>query len=226
MIHALLRSRARGDGAPFGDGCIQSVMTDDALAGLYHRRQLVLAVAELLLGLAYLVAVLVTGAARELAEATATLTSAWWWQVGVVTIALGVAYALLVFPLAWIRGYALPRRYGLLHQPAISWLGDRLKAAALGGIVALAGIAVIYGLLRVTPWWWLAAAAVFFAGSVLMTLVVPIWVLPLFFRLRPLEPGPLRERLVALAKRVGVAVGGVWIVDQSRKSRTANAMVV
>jgi STE24 endopeptidase len=56
--------------------------------------------------------------------------------------------------------------------------------------------------------------------------VVPVWVLPLFYRLRPLEPGPLRERLQALAARVGVPVIGVWVADQSRKSRTANAAVV
>jgi STE24 endopeptidase len=191
-------------------------MTDDGRAARYHRRQLLLAAAALLLGLAFLLTVLVTGVARDVAEAAARLVPAWWWHVGVVTVVLGAAHALLLFPLAWVRGYVLPRRYGLLHQPAISWLSDRLKAAALGGILALAGIEVVYGLLRFTPWWWLAAAVVFFAASVLMTLVVPIWVLPWFYRLRPLEPGPLRARLLALAARVGVAVVGVWIVDQSR----------
>jgi STE24 endopeptidase len=201
-------------------------MTDDARATRYHRCQLALAAVELLLGLAYLLGVLVSGVARDLAEAALRLSAAWWSQVAVVTVALGAGHAVLLFPLAWARGYALPRGYGLLHQPAISWLLDRLKAAALAGIVALAGIEVVYGLLRVTPWWWLVAAAVFFAASVLMTLVAPIWVLPLFYRLRPLGPGPLRERLLALAARVGVTVIGVWIVDQSRKSRTVNAAVV
>jgi STE24 endopeptidase len=205
---------------------LQCVMTDDERAARYHRAQLLLAAAGLGLGLAYLLAVLVTGVARDVADAAARLVPAWWWQVGVVTVALGAAHALLVLPLAWVRGYVLPRRHGLLHQPAVSWLSDRLKAAAIGGILTLAGIEVVYGLLRVTPWWWLVAAAVFFAGHIVMAVVVPVWVLPLFYRLRPLEPGPLRERLQALADRVGVPVVGVWIADQSRKSRTANAAVV
>ena len=201
-------------------------MSDDERAARYHRHQLVLAAAGLALTVAYLLAVLVTGLSHDLAQAVARLTSAWWAQVAIVTVTLGVGHGILTFPLASIRGYVLPRRYGLLHQSALSWLGDRLKASALGGSLGLAGVAVIYGLLRLTPWWWLIAAAVFFVGYVLMTFVVPVWVLPLFYRLTPLPPGPLRERLLALADRAGVPVVGVWIADQSRKSRTANAAVI
>jgi STE24 endopeptidase len=201
-------------------------MGDEERARRYHRRQLALTALSLVLGVLFLVGVLVTGVARDIAQASAAVTAAWWWQVGVVTAVLGVAHALLVLPLGWLGGYVLPRRDGLLHQPVRSWLGDRLKAAVLGGVLTLAGVEVIYGLLRVTRWWWLAAAAVFFAGQVVMTVVVPVWVLPLFYRMRPLEPGPLRDRLQVLAGRVGVAVMGVWSVDHSRKSRTANAAVV
>jgi STE24 endopeptidase len=201
-------------------------MTDDDRAARYHRHQLVLAAAGLLLSLLYLLVALATGAARDVGDAARRLFPAWWWEVGVITVVLGVLHEALLFPLAWMRGYALPRRYGLLHQPLTSWLGDRLKAAAIGGVLALAGVELIYGLLRVTPWWWLIAAAVFFAGHVVMALVVPIWVLPLFYRLRPLDPGPLQERLLSLADRVGVPVVGVWVADQSRKSRTANAALV
>src|SRR5262245_9853912 len=201
-------------------------MSDDERARRYHRLQLVLAGAMLALGLSYLVGVLVTGVARDVSSAAARGMDAWWWQVGVVAIALGAGHQLLVFPLACVRGYVLPRRYGLLHQSRLSWLGDRLKAGLLGGVLTLAGVEIVYGLLRVTRWWWLLAAAVFFAGQVVMAVVVPIWVLPLFYRLRPLEAGALRERVQALADRVGVAVVGVWVADQSRKSRTANAAVV
>jgi STE24 endopeptidase len=70
------------------------------------------------------------------------------------------------------------------------------------------------------------AAAVFFAGYVVTAVVLPVWVLPLFYRLTPLPSGPLRERLTTLADRVRVPVIGVWVADQSRKSRTANAAVV
>jgi STE24 endopeptidase len=205
---------------------LQCAMSEEARARRYHRHQLVLAGVSLAVGVLYLLGAVVTGVAHDVAEGSTAVTTAWWWQVAVVATVLGVAHEVLVFPIAWLRGYALPRREGLLHQPLRSWLVDRFKAATLGGALMLAGVEVVYGLLRLTPWWWLAAAAVFFAGQVVMAVVVPVWVLPLFYRLRPLPPGPLRERLQALADRVGVPVIGVWIADQSRKSRTANAAVV
>jgi STE24 endopeptidase len=201
-------------------------MSDEARARGYHRRRLALDAASLALGVLFLVGTLVTGVAGAVATASTAVTTAWWWQVAVVAAVLGVGHHVLVFPLAWLRGYVLPRRHGLLHQPVASWLGDRVKAAALGGALTLAGLELVYGLLRVTRWWWLVAGAAFVAGHVIMAVVVPVWVLPLFYRLRPLEPGPLRERLQALAARVGVPVIGVWVADQSRKSRTANAAVV
>jgi STE24 endopeptidase len=69
----------------------------------------------------------------------------------------------------------------------------------------------------------LAAAAIFFAGYALLAMVVPVWIVPLFYRLTPLEDAALRARLMAVAARAGVAVVGVWVADQSKKSRTANA---
>jgi STE24 endopeptidase len=201
-------------------------MTDPGEAPRYHRLQLWLAVARLALTVVFLLAVLVTGAARALADAAAGAVASPAGQVALVALALGVAQALLAFPLAWVSGFHVPRRYGLLHQPLASWLADRAKAAALGGAVALAAVEALYALLRATPLWWLGMAALAFAFSVVVTAVLPVWVLPLFYRLTPLADETLRARLLGLARRAGVPALGVWVADQSRKSRTANAAVV
>jgi STE24 endopeptidase len=65
-----------------------------------------------------------------------------------------------------------------------------------------------------------------FVLQVLIALVAPVWLVPLFYRLTPLGHGELRQRLLRLAAAARVPVVGVWVVDQSRKSRTANAAVV
>ena len=201
-------------------------MTESGEAARYHRLQLWLALARLVLTAAYFLVILATGAAHRLADAAAALTTAPTLHIALVAIALGGAHALLGFPLAWLAGFHLPRRFGLLHQPFTSWLRDRAKAAALGAAVTLAGVEILYALLRVTPWWWLAMAGVAFAFAIVVTTVLPVWVLPLFYRLTPLADEALRARLLALAGRAGVPALGVWVADQSRKSRTANAAVV
>jgi Zn-dependent protease with chaperone function len=192
----------------------------------YHRLQLVLTLAGLALSLAYLVALIATDASHAVARGAARVTSAPWGQVALVALALGIGQGALALPLKLIRGYWLPRRFGLLHQPLASWLADQLKAALIGGAIGLAAVEIVYALLVLTPYWWLAAAAVFFGAQVAMTAVLPIWIVPLFYRLTPLADGALRDRLLALARRAGVAAIGVFVADQSRKSRTANAAVV
>jgi STE24 endopeptidase len=201
-------------------------MADPGDAARYHRRQLWLAVARFGLTAAFFVIALASGAAHRLADAAAGISTAPAAQIGLVAIALGAAHAALSFPLAWLGGFHWPRRFGLLHQPLRSWLFDRAKAAALGGAVALAGVEALYALLRATSLWWLGMAALAFAFSIVVTAVVPVWVLPLVYRLTPLADESLRTRLLALAGQAGVPALGVWVADQSRKSRTANAAVV
>jgi STE24 endopeptidase len=197
----------------------------DARARAYHRRQLVLSLAELALSAVYLIALVETRAAVHLAERLATWTPRWWLALAAAVLVLGGGYRLLSLPLAWLGGFWLPRRYGLLHQSLGRWLWDVAKTALIGGALGLVAVEVVYGLMRWSPWWWLWGAVVFLGGYALLALVAPVWLVPLFYRLTPLPDGPLRSRLLALAARVGVPVTGVWVVDQSRKSRTANAAV-
>src|SRR3989442_8298520 len=147
-------------------------------AARYHRLQLVLAAAGLALSTAYLLAALLTGAAHALAGAAAAATATAWGQVALVASILGGAHALLTVPLAWTRGWWLPRRYGLLHQSLGGWLADRAKAALLAGALRLAAGEVGYPLPPAAPPWWLSAAGVFLLAHVAPPFLFPLWVAP------------------------------------------------
>ena len=195
-------------------------------ADRYHRLQLVLSLLGLGLSIAYLLALIFTDAGHGLARAAARVTTARWGQVALVALALGAGQGVLSLPLKLIRGFWLPRRFGLLHQPLGGWLADQLKAALIGGALGLAAVEIVYTLLALTSFWWIVAAAIFIAAQIAMAALVPIWIVPLFYRVTPLADSGLRDRLLALARRAGVAAIGVFVADQSRKSRTANAAVV
>jgi STE24 endopeptidase len=198
---------------------------EEGRARAYHRRQLALSLVELAAAATYLLVLIETRAAGHLTEWLGRWTSRWWLQLALALLVLAAGHRLLTLPLAWLGGFWLPRRYGLLQQPFGRWLLDAAKAGLLGGVLGLLAAVIVYGLMRLTPWWWLGGAAVFLGGYALLALVAPIWLVPLFYRLTPLPDGELKTRLLALAGRVGVPVTGIWVVDQSRKSRTANAAV-
>ena len=201
-----------------------SLATDsETEARRYHRLQFRLGVLQLALTVAYLAAILVTDAAPAIDRAARHVSSAQAWRVAVVAGVLATGHGLLTLPLTWVRGYWLPRRHGLLHQSLAGWVGDRLKAGALAGILGLATIEVIYALMAATPSWWLFAAGVLAGIQVVIALVYPVWLMPMFYRLTPLADRELHDRLLRLASAGGIRAVGVWIADQSRKSRTANA---
>src|SRR6266849_2159370 len=176
-------------------GRVQCHMAD---AARYHRLLLLLTLLSLSLSIAYLLALIMTGGGHGLARMAARVTSARWGQVALVALALGAGHGVLGRPLRLVRSYWLPRRFGLLPQPLGGWLGDQLKATLIGGALGLAAVEIVYALLALTPLWWLVTAAVFVAAQVAMTAVLPIWIVPLFYRLTPLADSGLRDRLLTL----------------------------
>jgi STE24 endopeptidase len=206
---------------------MHAVDADDAQARRYHQRQFALTLVDLALGVLILVWWSWSGAAEALARAMDARLRSPQAVVAAVALALGASQTVLTAPLDVVAGFILPRRAGLLTQGFGSWLGDRAKGLAIGGVLGLLSIQIVYGLLRWSPdRWWLWASAVLTAGIALLAAVVPIWLVPLFHRLTPLEDPVLRDRVLALAARMGVRAAEVAVADFSRKGRAANAAVV
>ena len=199
----------------------------DARARRYHRRQFALTLADLALGAGALAWWSGSGAAAALAPRLDERLGSPAAVVAGMALIIGGVQTLLTFPLDVLAGFVLPRRAGLLVQRFGGWLTDRAKALAIGSVLGLLTVQVVYALLRWSPErWWLWAAAVLSAGSVVLAAVVPVWLVPLFYRLTPLEDPALRDRILALAARLRVRAAAVAVADFSRKGPVANAAVV
>jgi STE24 endopeptidase len=85
-------------------------------------------------------------------------------------------------------------------------------------------VAAALWLLSAFPqFWWLIAWALMIAVSALITVIAPVFLVPLFYKVKPLENGELKSRLEQLAARAGATVQGVYTLDFSAKSTGANA---
>jgi STE24 endopeptidase len=214
------------------DGSIRepgSVLDEDRQesAAEYARIRRWLLLVEMTLSLGYALIWLVTGTSTWWRELLSLLTPSRWLLVPLFAGGFGAGLAALSAPLSYYSGFVLPHRYGLSHQSLRSWLWDRAKGLAVSAVLGLVMLELVYWLLEVSPkGWWLWAALAMFVLSVLLSSLVPVVVLPLFYKLAPLEDEALKRRLTRLAQRSGTRVRGVYTYDESRKTSTANAALV
>jgi STE24 endopeptidase len=74
-------------------------------------------------------------------------------------------------------------------------------------------------------YWWLIAAAAFFVVSVLLGQLAPVLIVPLFYKVEPIENAPLAERMDRLVEGTGLAIEGVYRLGLSADTQKANAML-
>ncbi len=134
----------------------------------------------------------------------------------------------LVFGLAGLPGsiyaqFVIEARFGFNRTTLQLFLLDMLKGLALSLAIGTPFLILLFLLVRSTPLWWLWSFAVFSAFQLLMLLLYPRLIAPLFNRFTPLAEGPLKARIDALAERLGFRTRGIFLMDASRRSAHGNA---
>jgi STE24 endopeptidase len=148
------------------------------------------------------------------------------WASALYFVILAVVLGIIMIPLTYYQGFILPRRHGLSTQRLGAWLADRAKASALGILLGLVILIITYWLLdRFSDVWWLWAGILLLLLSLLLTRLTPTLLLPIFFKLEPLDNLELKKRLINLAKRAHTKTIGVFTMNLSSKGTTANAML-
>ncbi|HWH01468.1 MAG TPA: M48 family metallopeptidase [Pilimelia sp.] len=163
--------------------------------------------------------------ARLVALAGRPFGGSWLAEAVLGGLAVALAGSLATLPFAAWRHTVLVR-YRLSTQGWGGWAADLLKEYALSAVLGAVVLAAFFTLTRYAPRWWWAFGAAGAAGLVvLLSFVLPVLAEPVFNKFTPMEPGPLRSRLAALAEADGVPVRDVLVADASRRTRTVNAYV-
>ncbi len=139
-----------------------------------------------------------------------------------------VAVALLTgaaeLPIAWYRQFRLEERFGFNRMTMRLWLLDLAKATAIGtllGVPLLAGVIALME--RAGDAWWLWTWLVWVAFNLVVLVVYPTVIAPMFNRFEPLADGDVRRRIEALMARCGFAAKGLFVMDGSKRSAHGNA---
>ena len=132
--------------------------------------------------------------------------------------------ALLDLPFEWHRVFRIEQRFGFNRMTPRLWIADLLKGSAVAVVIGLPLLAVVLWLMGAAgPSWWLWAWAVWMGFNLLLLVVYPTFIAPLFNTFQPLGDETLKARVQALMARCGFAAKGLFVMDGSRRSAHANA---
>src|SRR5262252_3769085 len=146
------------------------------------------------------------------------------WAMTSFLFATGVALSIVSLPFAWYAQFKLEDRFGFNTTTLKTWVLDRLKGFLLALLLGFPFLVLVLKLIEWTgPNWWIWAAVLVVAFQLLLMLIAPAVIMPLFNKFTPLPDGCLRERLFALARRTDFPTRSIEVMDGSKRSRHSNA---
>lgn len=132
--------------------------------------------------------------------------------------------AAIDLPLSLYQTFVVEERFGFNKMTWRLWLADLLKSTLLSLAIGVPLALGALWLMQLTgPWWWLWTWGAWMALSLLMLVIYPTLIAPLFNRFEPLQDDALKTRVTQLMARSGFAAKGLFVMDGSRRSAHANA---
>jgi STE24 endopeptidase len=138
--------------------------------------------------------------------------------------AFGLVSAVVDLPLEAWSTFRIEQRHGFNRMTVGLWLADQVKQSFVGVLIGAPIAALILWLMGAAGQaWWLWAWGAWVAFSLLLMIVFPIYIAPLFNKFEPLKDDTLIQRIQALMQRCGFRANGFFVMDGSRRSAHANA---
>ncbi len=137
---------------------------------------------------------------------------------------LGSLIFLVSLPLRLYRTFVIEEGFGFNRTTWVTFVTDRIKGLALTvllGTPLLAGILAFFEYAGPMAWLygWLAVSLYL----LIVQIAAPAWIMPIFNKFTPLEPGELRQAILAYARSIRFPLKNVFIMDGSRRSAKSNA---
>ncbi|AXA91754.1 M48 family metallopeptidase [Massilia sp. YMA4] len=145
------------------------------------------------------------------------------YQIGLV-VAFALVSGAIDVPFDYYRQFRLEQRFGFNKMTPALFFGDMVKGVLLGAALGLPLVWVILTLMaKAGDLWWLYAWLVWTGFQLLVMVLYPTVIAPLFNKFTPLADESLKSRIEGLMTRVGFASKGLFVMDGSKRSAHGNA---
>ncbi len=192
----------------------------------YYRSGIVLWIVNILWGLLIPILFLFTGFSARIRDWARMIGRKWFFVIGVYFAIFLVINFVIDLPLNYYQGYARQHAYDLSNQTLSKWFGDQIKILLLGIGGGFLFLWIPYLLLRKSPRrWWLYTGLLTIPFLILVILVQPVWIDPIFNKFGTMKNKELETRILQLAERAGIEGGRVYEVDKSADTKALNAYV-
>ena len=146
------------------------------------------------------------------------------WTMAGFLFGVGIAVSVPALPFDWYAQFRVEERFGFNTTTLKTWIVDRIKGLLLAVLLGYPLLVLVLKMIEWTgPSWWLWATVVVITFQLLLLLIAPAIIMPLFNKFTPLPEGELRERLFALAQRTDFPARRIEVMDGSKRSRHSNA---
>jgi STE24 endopeptidase len=192
----------------------------------YSRCKTWLIIIQLLLTTIFLITMLLSGVSVLIRNLAASWSRNFYLQIAIYLTLFSSIYYLLFVWLDFYGNFLLEHKFLLSNQTIQDWLKKSSKKGLLSFLIFLILGEAVYFFLRHFPnYWWLLATAMWLLFTIVLAKVMPILIIPLFYKCSPLAEGELKERILKLGKICGVNIREVFKVQLSKDTRKANAAV-
>jgi STE24 endopeptidase len=140
-----------------------------------------------------------------------------------LVFSVSLIFAAAALPFSLYGQFVVESRFGFNRMTAGTFILDRLKGLALSVVLGAPLLYLVFRLVRTSPLWWLWAFLAASGLQLLLAVLYPRLIAPLFNRFTPLPQGEVREQVEDLARRLGFRVRAISLMDGSRRSTHGNA---
>lgn len=142
-------------------------------------------------------------------------------------VLFGLILYLINLPLSFYEDFVLEHKFGLSTQKFSAWFDKEIKKIIVSSLLCVPLILVLYFFLKnFSNIWWVIVGGVWFLFSILLTKIVPIIILPIFYKYKPLDNQALKQRIINLADKCKIKIMDVSYIDAGKETKKANAAVI